>query len=48
MTKVQQDFHADDANLILQMHIPQLSVPDRIAWCGSANGIYSVKSWYHF
>lgn len=48
VTKVQQDFHETDAHLILQPRIHQLNVQDRIAWCGTTNGVYSVKIRYHF
>lgn len=48
VTRVQQDFHEDDVHLVLQTKIPRLDVQDRVAWSGTVNGGYSVKSGYYF
>ncbi|XP_074377635.1 uncharacterized protein LOC141719153 [Apium graveolens] len=46
--KVQQNFHDGDIQLILQKRIPQSNIRDRIAWMGSCNGEYTVKSSYRY
>lgn len=46
--KVQQNFHDGDIQLILQTRIPQSNIRDRIAWMGSCNGEYTVKSGYRY
>lgn len=48
VNRVQQDFHRDDAQLILQTNIPQKEVKDRIAWVHTNTGTYTVKSGYQF
>lgn len=46
--KVQQNFHVDDIQIILQTRIPQCDIKDRIAWLGSCNGEYTVKTGYRY
>lgn len=48
VNRVQQDFHQDDAQLILQTNIPQKEVKDRTAWVHTTTGTYTVKSGYQF
>lgn len=38
----------EDANAILAIPIPQRDVADRVVWTGSKNGVYNVKSGYHY
>lgn len=45
---VQSLFLEVDAQDILTTPIPQCEVPDKIAWVGTKNGAYTVKSGYHF
>lgn len=46
--RVYNSFTNDDAKAILATFVPQRSVEDRIVWTMSTNGIYSVKTGYHF
>lgn len=46
--KVEQCFHTNDIQLILQTRIPQNRVRDRVAWMHSSNGFYTARSAYHF
>lgn len=46
--KVRQDFLDIDSQLILQIRIPRMDVRDRVAWVGSSNGFYNVKSAYQY
>lgn len=46
--KVQRDFHENNVQLVLQTRIPLLDAADRIAWCDTTNGGYTVKSGYHY
>lgn len=48
VTKISQTFQDMDVQCILQTKIPQNQIPDRIAWTGTSNGIYSAKGGYHF
>lgn len=41
---VRECFLPQDAEAILAVHIPQRDKDDRVAWMGSTNGVYSVKS----
>lgn len=44
--KVEELFSERDAQAILRIRIPQISVVDRLAWVHNKNGQYSVKSGY--
>ncbi|XP_074336401.1 uncharacterized protein LOC141673555 [Apium graveolens] len=44
---IRDPFTIEDANAILAIHVPQSEVPDRVAWMGSNNGVYSAKSGFH-
>lgn len=41
-------FEEVDAAAILSTSIPQRDVNDRVTWTSTSNGIYSVRSGYHF
>ena len=46
--KVRLQFSDEDANAILNTHIPDMCIKDRIAWSHSHNGQYTVKSGYQY
>ena len=46
--KVFEQFNIADAKAILATSVPQHSVEDRIVWSMSTDGLYNVKTGYHF
>lgn len=46
--KIYDMFNERDANAILNMRIPCLNTPDRIAWMHSTDGHYTAKSGYNW
>lgn len=45
---MKRDFSNSDAMLILKIRIPQVQRSDRLMWNASQDGVYTVKSAYHF
>lgn len=46
--RVRQAFSNTDAEVVLQVRIPQNNSRDRLAWTETSDGCYTVKSGYHF
>lgn len=46
--KIRNTFSSVDSEAILAVRIPQSNIRDRVAWVHSNNGLYSVRSGYHF
>lgn len=45
---VRNQFLHVDAETILNTHIPQRVVVDRVVWASASNVIFTVKSAYHY
>lgn len=48
MHKVQQTFHEDDIQCILEVRIPQNQVQDKVVGMATTDRKYTAKSRYHF